>query len=326
MIISQTPLRISFVGGGTDLPDYYKEKYGAVLSTAINKYIYVIIKKRFDKKIVINYLKKEIVSEVDDVKHELIRESLKMTGIKNGVEITTMADIPLEGTGLGSSSSVTAGLLNAMYAYQGRQIEPSALAANSCKIEIDLCEKPIGKQDQYAAVYGGVNEIKFYPNEDVEVLNIYLNQEERTSFDSNLLLFYTGKTRKSSSILSKQKRETKNKKNVLTLMKNQVRVFRNSLEEKNFDNLGILLDKAWNLKRKLVDNISNVKIDQMYQLAKDAGALGGKISGAGGGGFLLLYVPRNNQVSVRKALEGYIELPFNITPYGSKIIFNMERG
>ena len=326
MIISQTPLRISFVGGGTDLSDYYKEKNGAVLSTAIDKYIYVIIKKRFDTKIVINYSKNEIVSKVDDVEHELIRESLKMTGIKNGVEITTMADIPSEGTGLGSSSSVTAGLLNAMYAYQGRQIEPNALAANSCKIEIDLCEKPIGKQDQYAAVYGGINEIKFYSNEDVKVLNIYLNQEERISLDSNLLLFYTGITRKSSNILAKQKKETKNKKNVLTLMKDQVDTLRNSLEEKNFDNLGILLDEAWNLKRKLVDSISNVKIDKMYKLAKDAGALGGKISGAGGGGFLLLYVPRNYQVSVRQALEGYIELPFSITPYGSRIIFNIEKG
>jgi len=326
MIISQTPLRISFVGGGTDLSDYYKEQDGAVLSTAIDKYIYVIIKKRFDKKIVLNYSKKEIVSQVDDVMHDLIRESLKMTGIKNGVEITTLADIPSEGTGLGSSSSVTAGLLNAMYAYQGKQIEPNALAKNACKIEIDLCEKPIGKQDQYAAVYGGINEIKFYPNEDVKVLNVNLNQEERISLDSNLLLFYTGITRKSSNILSKQKKETKNKKNVLTLMKDQVHMLRNSLEERNFDNLGILLDDAWHLKRQLVNSISNIKIDKMYKLAKDAGALGGKISGAGGGGFLLLYVPRNYQVTVRQALEHFIELPFSITPYGSRIIFNIEKG
>jgi len=324
MIISQTPLRISFVGGGTDISDYYREQSGAVLSTSIDKYIYVIIKARFDDKIVLNYAQKEIVSKVDDVKHELIREALKMTGINNGIEITTLADIPSEGTGLGSSSSVTVGLLNAMYAYQGRQIDADILANEACKIEIEICRKPIGKQDQYIAAYGGLKEIRFYPDETVDVLNVNLAKQERLILGSNLLLFYTGITRKSSSILFKQKKETQNKKNILTKMRDQVPDLHKLIKENKYDRLGKALDSGWNYKRKLVGNITNEIIDEMYHLAKCAGALGGKISGAGGGGFMLLYVPRNKQESVRKELANFRELAFMLTSFGSRIIFNIE--
>ncbi|MBC8344415.1 MAG: GHMP kinase [Bacteroidetes bacterium] len=326
MIISQTPLRVSFVGGGTDLPDYYHEQSGAVLSTAIDKYIYVIVKGRFDEKVVVNYSQKEIVNNVVDVKHELIREALKMTGISNGIEITTLADIPSEGTGLGSSSSVTVGLLNAMYAYKGRQLSAERLANEACKIEIELCGKPIGKQDQYIAAFGGLNEIRFHPDETVEVINLDLTKQERLILGSNLLLFYTGITRKSSSILCKQKKEINNKRSLFTQMKDQVKYLHKYLLESEYDELGRLLDEGWNYKKQLVDNMTNKGIDTMYQKAKNAGALGGKISGAGGGGFLLLYVPRNKQDVVRKVLGEHRELPFMLTPFGSRVIFNIEKG
>jgi D-glycero-alpha-D-manno-heptose-7-phosphate kinase len=326
MIISQTPLRVSFAGGGTDLSDYYHEEYGAVLSTAIDKYIYVIIKERFDNKIVLNYSKKEIVDNTQDIDHELIRAALDITGIHAGIEITTLADIPSEGTGLGSSSCVTVGLLNAMYAYLGQQIGARRLASEACEIEIEICGKPIGKQDQYIAAFGGLNEIKFHPDETVEIININLTKQEKRILGSNLLLFFTGITRKSSSILHKQKQETGNKRRILTLMRDQVSNLRNSLTIGEFNELGVSMDSGWDYKKQLVDNMTNEQIDEMYKKAKNMGAIGGKISGAGGGGFMLLYVPRNNQDAVRKAMEDYRELPFMLSPFGSRIIFNIEKG
>ena len=324
MIISQTPLRISLVGGGTDLKSFYHVEDGMVLSAAIDKSVYVVIKERFDEKIYINYSIKEIVDDVYEIKHDLVREAMKKVGIKGGVEITTLADIPSEGSGLGSSSSITVGLLNAFYNYLGTQVTSEQIAREACEIEIDICNKPIGKQDQYIASYGGVNKIVFHPDESVSVLKLPVYNGDFRRLGSNLLLFYTNKTRKADTILAKQNKETKNKREVLRTMKNLVPQLEESLIEGNFDELGKLLHKNWLLKKSLVSTISNTDIDDMYNKARRSGAMGGKICGAGGGGFLLLYVSRDKQDAVRLALKKYRELPFMLDPYGSRIIFNVR--
>jgi len=322
MIISKTPLRISFVGGGTDLPSFYKEEFGAVLSATIDKYVYVIIKERFDDYIYINWTKKEIVKNPDEIEHDLVREAMKKTGINRGVEITTLADIPSEGSGLGSSSSLIVGLLNALYEFRGVQVSSEQLAREACEIEIDRVGKPIGKQDQYAAAYGGLNEIKFFKDEKVEVERVDLFNNKMRELGSNLLLFYTGKTRRASEILEKQRNKISDIFPILLKMKNLVSELRKYIERGDFDILGDFLDQGWRMKRSLLKEISNPEIDEMYEKAKKAGALGGKLCGAGGGGFLLLYVPRENQNRVRRALKNYREMPFMLDRCGSRIIFN----
>lgn len=325
MIISQTPLRVSFAGGGTDLASFYREEEGSVISSAIDKFIFVIIKERFDDKIYINYSKKEIVNSVEEIEHDLVREAMKKTGVSQGVEITTLADIPSSGSGLGSSSSVTVGLLNALYAYQGELVTAEKLAQEACEIEIDILNKPIGKQDQYIAAYGGMRFIKFCNNEEVKVERINLHNSHKRKFGSNLLLFFTGKTRSSDIILTEQKNNTNGKMKLLKQMKLQALKIKDALEANEFDEIGEILANGWNFKKQLASKITNGFIDEMYNKALDAGALGGKISGAGGGGFLLLYCPRENQNQVREALHGFREFPFFLEKDGSKIIFNMGR-
>ncbi len=325
MIITQTPLRISLSGGGTDLKDYYKHKVGMVVSTAIDKYIYVIVKERFDDLIYINYSKKEIVSSVADIQHELIREAMIITGIEKGVEITMLADIPSEGSGLGSSSSMVVGLLNALYMYQGIQVTAEQLAAEACEIEIIRCNNPIGKQDQYIAAYGGISVITFHHDEHVEVERLQFRDVDRMILGSNLLLFYTGVTRKSSEILNEQKQNTNAKLLELEQIRSLAEKAWNSIIEKRFDDLGPLLHRNWELKKTLSSKITYDGIDEMYAKALEAGALGGKIAGAGGGGFLLLYCPREKQNNVRKVLIGFREMPFLLEKDGSKVIFNYRR-
>ena len=322
MIITKTPLRISFVGGGSDLKEFYHQTDGKVISASIDKYVYVIIKERFDNKIIIDYTKREVVDYVDEIKHELVREAMRKTGIENGIEIITPADIPSEGSGLGSSSTVTVGLLHAFYAYRGVIVTKERLAKEACKIEIDILKKPIGKQDQYAAAYGGVNKITFKNNESVLVEKIEVNDDEYRKFGSNILLFYTDKTRKSSDILTEQKKKIKDKFEVLKKMVDLVELFEKNLIEKKYDELGKLLHQNWLYKKTLASKITNDDIDDMYQTALDAGAIGGKVSGAGGGGFMMLYVPRHKQDNVREALKIYRELPFMLDKYGSRIIFD----
>jgi len=324
MIISQTPLRVSFVGGGTDLRSFYQEEEGMVLSSAIDKYIFVIVKERFDEKIYVNYSTKEIVDDVSDIKHDLVREAMKKVGISKGVEITSLADIPSEGSGLGSSSSVAVGLLNAFYHFLGVQVTAEQIAREACEIEIDICKKPIGKQDQYIAAYGGLNKIIFHPNASVTVSKLPVYNSNLLKLGSHLLLFFTNKTRKADVILEKQKKSTQNKRTMLRGMRDLVNKLEHSLASDKFDNLGKLLHENWLLKKSLVDTISNSDIDEMYQRAIDAGALGGKICGAGGGGFLLLYVKKGKQDAVRASLKEYRELPFMLDPYGSRIIYNMR--
>jgi len=325
MIISQTPLRVSFAGGGTDLKSFYEHEDGWIVSTAIDKYVFIILKERFDDKIYVNCSKKEIVDRVDEIEHDLVREAMIKTGVDRGVEITTLADIPSSGSGLGSSSSVTVGLLNALYTYQGIQVTGEQLASEASEIEIDILGKPIGKQDQYIAAYGGVRFIRFMTDDTVEVEKINLVNSKNRIFGSNLMLFYTGKTRQADRILSEQKEQTINKMDFLREMKYQAREIRECLDAHHFDRIGEVLRDGWHLKKKLASQISNPDIDRMYSAAMEAGAIGGKISGAGGGGFMLLYCPRERQNKVREALSAYREFPFFLEKDGSKIIFNVRR-
>ena len=325
MIITQTPLRVSLAGGGTDFKEFYSLEDGKVISAAIDKYVFVIISRRFDEKIVINYSRKEIVDSVDEVEHELVREALKRSGIEKGVEITTLADIPSEGSGLGSSSSVTVGLLNAFYIYQGEQVTAERLAGEACEIEIDICKKPIGKQDQYIAAYGGICEFTFKQDGSVVTEKLGLSPEEIRGLNSELLLFYTNSTRSSSSILTEQKANTINNLDYLKGLKHLVPEARNAIVSSNFTVIAGILHKSWLAKKQLASQVTNDSIDEMYETALKAGALGGKVSGAGGGGFLLLYVPLTKQQYVRDALKKYRELPFLVEHDGSKVIFNHKR-
>jgi len=303
MIITQTPLRVSFFGGGTDFPDFYEKYGGCVLTTAINKYVYVIVKSRFDNQIRVTYRKAELVDSVNDIKHDIVRECLKSVGIDHGIEVITIGDIPA-GTGLGSSSAVTVGVLNALYAYLGQKTNPEWLAQEACYIEREVLGKPIGIQDQYISAYGGFQHFGF----DSEGVT-HKKVDYGDLFD-HLLMFYTGVTRESEKILKVQSKNIS--KNIKVLQ-----------EMKKFTNkkvTGELLNKSWELKKTL-GPVSNPKIDKLYAKALKNGATGGKILGAGGGGFLLLYT--NDKDKLRKAIK-LTEIPLESEPEGSKIIFNNE--
>ncbi len=321
MIISRTPLRISFAGGGSDLKEYYKNGVGAVTSTAIDKYIYITVNKKFDDKIRISYSKTEIVDSIDEIKHDLIREALRLTNIDAGIEITSIADIPSKDTGLGSSSSFTVGILNALYAYKGQHKSAEILAKEACKIEIDIVGEPIGKQDQYAAAYGGINHIQCNADGTVFVDPVIFLPDTKTQLNENLMLLYTGLTRKANIILAKQKKETSNKLEILDKMVELAQDLKGALRKNNLDQFGQILHKGWIFKKKLITGITNPIIDKYYDIAIKAGAIGGKILGAGGGGFLLLYCPKENQEKVRKVLFELKETPFKLEPQGSKIIY-----
>ncbi len=325
MIIVQTPLRISFFGGGTDFPSFFMEEGGCVVSSAIDKFIFLVIKERFDDKLRVGYTRTEMVDSIDEIQHELIREALRITGIKNGVEITTMGDIPSEGSGLGSSSTVTVGALNAMYAYQGEIASAERLARESCAIEIDTLKKPIGIQDQYIAAYGGLRFFEFMSDGEVKVDTISISPDARRAFNDNFILFYTGVSRSASTILNEQKSNIKDRKQELREIKQMAYQARNYITAENFDALGELMHQSWELKKRLAGTISNGHINNTYEAARNAGAIGGKIAGAGGGGFLLLYVPYERQSKVRAALNGLQELPFRLEKDGTKIIFNYRR-
>jgi D-glycero-alpha-D-manno-heptose-7-phosphate kinase len=325
MIITQTPLRISFLGGGTDFRGFYEREEGCVLSSAIDKYIFVIIKERFDDKIRVGYTRTEMVDHLDDVQHELAREALRKTGITKKVEISTMGDIPSAGTGLGSSSTVTVGALNAMYLYLGEVRDAATLAREACEIEIQTLGKPIGKQDQYIVAHGGLRFICFKPDETVTVEKVILSDASRRRLSEHLMLFYTGVTRSASTVLEEQVSNINDRFEILRGMKRLAAEARECLERQAFDEFGELLHQGWEYKKQLASGISNGQIDAMYQAARRAGAIGGKISGAGGGGFLLLYCPVERQDDVRRALAPLRELPFALERDGSKAIFNYRR-
>lgn len=320
MIITKTPLRISFTGGGTDLPAFYKNEYGAVVSTAIDKYIYITVNKRFDNSIRMSYSQTEIVNHVDELKHDIARECLRMVGITGGIEITSIADIP-SGTGLGSSSSFTVGLLNALYSYVGERLSSEELAKRACQIEIDVLGHPIGKQDQYAAAYGGINYFTFERNGEVRREKIIVSNNDLRNMNRKLMMFYTGVRRSADGILARQSKDTKNKMEVLTFMRDQANQMKSYLTAKGFDSeFAAMLDTAWVKKKSVTSGISNPQIDELYQKALNAGASGGKLLGAGRGGFILLYCDEQYQQAVRDALE-LNELDFEISNYGGRVVY-----
>lgn len=325
MIITQTPLRISFAGGGTDLAAYYAQREGFVVSTAIDKFAYVIVKERFDDQIFLNYMKKEIRSEVAEIEHELIREAMQMTGVERGVEVTLLSDIPSEGAGLGSSSSFTVGLLNAFHMYRGEQVTAERLAQEACEIEIERLGKPIGKQDQYIAAYGGLRRFRFRRDGMVDVERVALGAKQIRELDARLHLFFTGRTRKADVILTEQRANTGDRSAELDGIKALALALGPALERGELDRLGELLHLNWELKRKLASGVSDPAIDEMYALARTHGALGGKICGAGGGGFLLVYCPVERQERLEKGMGEYRAMPFRLEPDGSKVIFNYRR-
>ena len=324
MIVVRTPLRISFLGGGTDFPDYYRDHGGLVLSTAIDKYIYVIVKQRFDNMIYVNYSRKEIVENVDEIQHELVREAMNITGVKRGVEITTLADVPSSGTGLGSSSTVTVGLLQALYSYSGQLVTAETLARNACEIEIDRCEKPIGVQDQYIAAYGGFRAISF-EKDAVTVSKLGLNDELIRRLNRNMMLFYTNITRPSESILVEQRENISEREDSLAGLRELAVQARDCLKRGDLSEFGNMLHNGWELKRGLASGVSNQNLDDLYNASRKAGAIGGKIAGAGGGGFLLLYAPLAAQDNVRNALSNLRELPFLFERDGSRVVFDLGR-
>jgi D-glycero-alpha-D-manno-heptose-7-phosphate kinase len=325
VIITQTPLRVGLVGGGTDLPGYYREHGGRVLNAAIDKYVYVVVKQRFDDEIYVNYSTKEIVSRVEDLQHELVREAMHMAGVRGGVEITTLADIPSAGSGLGSSSSVTVGLLHALFAYQGRQVTAEELAERACAIEIDRCRKPIGKQDQYVAAFGGICDIHFGPGDRVFVDQLKVSSLVRRQIQDELLLFFTGITRSANTILGEQTANIADRLPQLAQLRDLAGEAASGLRDGDVNALGTALNKSWQAKRVLASGVSNPQIDQMIEAALAAGATGAKVTGAGGGGFLLVVCPLERQRAAREQLAAMKELPINIEPFGSRVVLNVHR-
>ena len=325
MVIVQTPLRISFFGGGTDFPGYFRARGGCVLSTTIDKYIFIVIKDRFDEKLRLGYTKTEMVDHLDELEHELIREAMRKTNITQGVEVTTLGDIPSAGSGLGSSSTVTVGALHAMYSYRGDLVTAERLASEACDIEIDQLGAPIGIQDQYIAAYGGLRFLEFCRNGQVIVDKVEIDRTTRRRLNENTMLFFTGVTRSANGILREQKSNVSQRLEVLDEMKRIAFTARDQLVSGNLDAIGYLLHESWLLKKSLASGVSNSERDYMYASARKAGALGGKVAGAGGGGFLILYCPHERQEDVRKELSGLQELPFLLENDGSKVIFNYQR-
>uniref|UniRef100_UPI0040470657 GHMP family kinase ATP-binding protein n=1 Tax=Algoriphagus sp. TaxID=1872435 RepID=UPI0040470657 len=324
MIISRTPLRMSFVGGGSDLPGFYRMHNGAVLSTAIDKYIYINVNKKFDNGIRIAYSKTEEVQSVSAIEHRLVKASLQYLGIDGGVEITSIADIPSQGTGLGSSSSFTVGLLHALNAFLGKYVSSDQLGKDSSTIEIDICSEPIGKQDQYAAAYGGFNLIEFKKDDSVIVSPLICKPDSIKEIEENTLVFYTGITRSASILLEKQSKDIVNdisKQNNLIRMVELVYQLYHELQNNNTKVFGEILHENWELKKGIANNISTNYIDECYNVARAAGAIGGKILGAGSGGFLMLYATPDRHKRIKEALKGLRHVPIGFEPLGSRIIF-----
>lgn len=323
MIISRTPFRISFAGGGSDLPDFYRKFTGAVLSTTIDKYVYLSMHEYFNgQQILLKYSKNELVDSYDQIKHPIIREifsDYKLTG----VDFNSNADMPA-GTGLASSSAFTACLINLCNAYTGKFMTKEVIAKYACDIEINRLGEPIGKQDQYACAIGGMNFIEFYKDESVSVEKIVLSNEKNFELNSSLLLFYLGTNRVAGDILKEQKKNINNDYSKIGILSKMVELayeLREDLKKNNIDTFGKILNKGWSLKKEMASCISNAEIDRYYDLAVKNGAEGGKLVGAGGGGFLLFFCKLENQDRLRKALSDLKEVSFNFDNTGSTIIY-----
>ena len=323
MIISRTPFRVSFCGGGSDIPSFYKKFGGCVVSCAIKKYVYIAIHPSFNKNdITLKYSQTESVNNFEDIKHKIFKAVLQEYNLK-GVEITSMADIP-SGTGLGSSSSFTVSLLKAIKYYKKMPCSSYSLASEACDVEIELVKSPIGKQDQFAATFGGINFIKFNKNGRVDVNPIIMAKDKMVELENNIMLFYTGITHDANSILSEQSKsvvsDSDRTASQLELCK-MAKKLKAQLEKGNIDYLGRVLKESWEIKKRLSKKISNPDIDNYYKAAIEAGAAGGKLLGAGGGGFLLFYVKPNKQNKVRSALSNLSEMKFEIDYEGATIIY-----
>lgn len=324
MIISQTPYRVSFAGGGTDLPAFYREEPGAVLSTAITQHMYVTVHRRFEPNIRVAYSVIEMAGKREAIKHDLVRCALERCDLDEPIEITTIGDVPA-GTGMGSSSTLAVGLLNVFEAYKGRIISAERLAQGACAIELDMLGKPIGRQDQYAAAYGGLNLIQFHPDDTVRVEPVPCRAAVLDELERHMLLLYTNKTRDADGILKKQSEGTADRRTVLTQMRDLAFAMRDSLTGGgSIEEFAALLDEGWQLKRSLGFGISSGDIDDRYDAAKAAGALGGKLLGAGGGGFTLFLAPPERHEAIREALGHPRELPLKMDRLGSRILFVNE--
>ena len=324
MIITRSPLRISLGGGGTDLPSYYREHSGFLIAAAIDKYVYITLHQTFVQELIVKYSKMERVKSVDEIQHPIIREALKLTGVGAPyLEITSMADIPA-GTGLGSSGSFTTALLKALHTLNKNLIHPQELAEQACRIEIDLLNEPIGKQDQYIAAYGGITCFRFLPNNQVEAWPLKIDQDTLYNLEDNLLLFFTGYSRSASDILREQdtKSQHSDREMVANLhfVKELGRASQAALEAGDLKKFAELMNAHWDYKKQRSGKMSNTQIDDWYDLARQNGALGGKLIGAGGGGFLMFYA--DDQVRLRRVMReaGLVEVRFRFDFEGTKVI------
>jgi D-glycero-alpha-D-manno-heptose-7-phosphate kinase len=324
MIVSCAPFRVSFAGGGSDIASFYKRSPGAVLSCAITRYSFIMIHPYFNSgRIHLKYSRTELVDKREDIQHPILRESLDLTEVKGGVEIASIADIP-SGTGLGSSSAFSVALLHGLYAYQNRFVSKEKLAQEACHIEIDRLGEPIGKQDQYASAYGGFNLIEFNSNGSVVVHPLNLPTALIAELEANLMLFYTGDQRSASAVLADQNQNVASDQKKFETLQKMVELayeLRDKLAASDLIGFAEGLHRGWLMKQSLSTRISTSLIDQMYEKAIAAGALGGKLAGAGGGGFLVLFCPREKQAAVREALAGYQEMPFRIDWTGTRVAF-----
>jgi D-glycero-alpha-D-manno-heptose-7-phosphate kinase len=332
MIISRSPVRITLGGGGTDLPSYYEKYGGALIAATIDKYTFVTAHPRFENDIRLKYADLEHVEKIDEIKHNLFREALKLTKIKPGIELTSLADLPGR-SGMGSSGSFTVSLLNVLHAYKKEYVSRKQLAKEACKIEIEILNEPVGKQDQYIAAFGGITQFIFEKDGTVKINPLKLKDEYIDELENNLMIYYTGITRFASKILKSQNEKSKknNKKTLDALheIKDIGLKTKKALEKGDIDKLGEYLDVHWQTKKSLSKNVSNKFIDECYNLAKKNGALGGKIMGAGGGGFYMFYHNGTNKEKAEFSKEmnkkGLKKMRYNFDFEGTKIIFNMKR-
>ena len=322
MIITKTPFRISFCGGGSDMPAFYTKHEGCVISTSINRYMYISIHPYFDEKsTALKYSQTEIVDNIHDIKHKIFREVLNDMNV-SGVEITSTADVP-SGTGLGSSSSFTVGLLHSLYCYKGKYVAKDKIAAEACDVEINRLGNPIGKQDQYAAACGGLNLITFHQDDTVSVEPVIMHQETLKALQENLVIYYTGITHDANKILAEQKKNISSQKDKidnLIRMCELAKEMKKSLENDELSDFGELLNEGWQKKKELASGITDSRINEMYETAMRNGAIGGKLLGAGGGGFLLFYCEKYKQKRMEEAL-GLNKFPIQFEHDGTSVVY-----
>jgi D-glycero-alpha-D-manno-heptose-7-phosphate kinase len=322
MVITRTPLRLEFLGGSTDAANFYSREVGRVLNATLDKYIYVIVKPRFDHTVKVIGEEAEIAESVDELKHKYTRAALQMFGIKNGIEVVSVSDIHTKGSGLGSSSSYAVGLINALATYSGKKLTPEELGEMACHLEIDILGEPIGKQDQFAAAVGGVSHMVFNKDGKVDVQPVKLSEKIQVELENQLVVFYTGKSRSSSNIMGEQAKNFERIFPLLKQMRDLVPGSAEALQKGNLPEFADFLYREWTIKKGLTPEVTNVEIEEMYKKAVKAGAMGGRVSGAGGGGFLYVLAPVAKHAAIERALSGYKRVEFKFTPEGSKVIYS----